>query len=117
MEKPKLLLDENIGVITAVRLRKEGYDVVSVLEACPSATDEEVLALAREQERILVTLDRDFGRLVFYYSQRHVGIIFLRLKKESAQSINSVLMKVLKHNADVLKGRFITVNETNVKIR
>ena len=42
-----------------------GHDVLSALEAAPGATDDELLALALAEQRILVTEDKDFGELVF----------------------------------------------------
>ena len=43
----------------------QGHDVLSAIERNPRATDEEILALAIEERRILVTEDKDFGELVF----------------------------------------------------
>ena len=117
MKKAKLLLDENIGVLTITALRKEGYAILSILEDFPSASDEEVLDMAQRQGRVLVTLDKDFGRLIFQYSQKHVGVIFLRLKKESAENINKVLIKILDEYSDKLEGKFLTVSEKNVRIK
>jgi predicted nuclease of predicted toxin-antitoxin system len=43
-------------------------------------SDEEVLAIAVREQRILLTYDRaDFGELIFRYRHRHCGVILLRL--------------------------------------
>ena len=42
-----------------------GHDVLSASEAAPRATDDELLALALAEQRILITEDKDFGELVF----------------------------------------------------
>ncbi len=117
MRKLKLLFDENIGTRVALALRASGYDVVSIIEDAPGSTDIHVLKMARRENRIVVTLDRDFGALVFRDSKPHVGVIFLRLQKESVQNITFVLENVLQKHADKLKGRFITASETDVRIR
>jgi predicted nuclease of predicted toxin-antitoxin system len=46
-------------------LAAQGHDGLSALERNPRAADEELLAPAMEERRILVTEDKDFGELVF----------------------------------------------------
>ena len=41
-----------------------GHDVLSALEVAPRASDQELLALALAEQRILVTEDKDFGELL-----------------------------------------------------
>ena len=52
-----------------------GHDVLSATEVDPSATDGALLALAMEQERVIITEDKDFGELVFLHGLRHPCIV------------------------------------------
>ena len=52
-------------------LRSEGHDVLSAIDVNPTATDSELLDLALEQGRVLITEDKDFGELVFVRRQPH----------------------------------------------
>ena len=62
----KLLLDQDVYAATARFLLDLGHDVVPVAGIGLSrAQDQEILRVAQEQNRILVTRDRDFGHLVF----------------------------------------------------
>ena len=61
----RLLANENIPLATVEALREAGEDVVSVTEDSPGATDEAVIRWARQEERVVVTFDRDYGELVF----------------------------------------------------
>ncbi|HEY4527821.1 MAG TPA: DUF5615 family PIN-like protein [Candidatus Paceibacterota bacterium] len=97
-------------------LRKGGYDAKSILESNRGTDDETVLRLASEEGRILVTLDRDFGRLVFLKSQRHVGVIFMRLSNETPQNIFSVLLTVLENYGNEIQNKFLTVSESGIRI-
>lgn len=117
MEKLRLLLDENIGARTAQELRLCGFDVASILEDASGATDNTVLKRAQKEKRIIVTLDRDFGTLVFRDSKPHVGVLFLRLQKESHENITSVMMDVLKQHGEKLSRRFTVATEKTVRIR
>ena len=113
----KLLLDENIGRIVAQGLRSQGYDIKSILEEHPSLDDASVLLLAQKERRILVTLDKDFGKLIFLNSNKHVGVIFLRLKKESPENILAVLTDILSRYKNKLRNRFITSPESSIRLK
>jgi predicted nuclease of predicted toxin-antitoxin system len=117
MAKPKLLLDENIGKIVVESLRSQDYNVLSVLESFPGAEDKRILETAVKEERIFITLDKDIGRLIYLYSQNHVGVIFLRLKTESAEDIIKSLLPILDKYSDKLKEKFTTISETRIRIR
>ena len=67
----RLLADENIPQPAVDALRAAGHDVHAVQEGSPGASDEEVLAAARAQSRILLTFDLDMGQLVF---ERRLGV-------------------------------------------
>jgi len=48
-----------------------GHDVRPVFDVDPRASDEAILALALQDERVLVTEDKDFGELVFVHRLPH----------------------------------------------
>lgn len=117
MGKITLLLDENIGIRVADALQENGYDIVSIIRQNPGITDQEVLDRAIIENRIIVTLDKDFGRLVYQYSQKHTGVISLRLNDESPQNVVKVLMRVLNQYGSELGGKFTTVSETKIRLK
>jgi len=55
------LADENLDFPIISALRNAGYDVLSVSELSPSIDDNEVLKIANNENRILLTSDKDFG--------------------------------------------------------
>jgi predicted nuclease of predicted toxin-antitoxin system len=60
------------------RLRAEGHDVAYVPEISAGIRDDEVLARANAEDWVLLTEDKDFGDLAFYYGNRSSGIVLLR---------------------------------------
>ena len=60
-------------------LRSEGLDVVYAKEVCPGKGDSEVLRLAAEAGRILVTDDLGFGELAVRRGQPAAGVVILSL--------------------------------------
>lgn len=113
----KFLVDEDIGKLVTESLRKEGHDVRSAIEDLKGFPDEEILKIAYKEDRILVTLDQDFGRMIYQSQPPHRGVILLRLKKESQEAIIKILEKVIKQIGENLKNKFTIVTEEKIRIR
>lgn len=76
----KFLLDESTEYRIAAFLTDQGHDVAAIAHDYPAALpDGEVLAIAKREQRILITNDADFGELVFRHKQRHSGVILFRM--------------------------------------
>jgi predicted nuclease of predicted toxin-antitoxin system len=74
-----LFTDENIDPEFLHYLRVQGFDVFDVKEnGLSGSMDDVLLALAFEQNRIIVTLDSDFGTLIYRDNHPFLGIIYLR---------------------------------------
>ena len=93
-----------------------GHDVLSALERDSRATDEELLALANEEQRILITEDKDFGELVFVRQMRHPCIIrFVEMRVEEKVA---AMRDLIEHHADDMRGgAIIVVTRDRVRIR
>ena len=93
-----------------------GHDVLWAGAWPEDPGDEEILSLAQQQDRILVTLDKDFGELAIVRGKPHAGI--LRLVNFSARSQASVCMRVLaKYGGELQSGAIATVEPGKLRIR
>ena len=113
----KFLLDESADGRLGAHLRSLGHDVTSIAADYEQSLDDaRVLAIAYDAERILVTDDRDFGRLVFVLHHPHSGVIYLRLGRNvELETKFRHLDHVLTNYADQLR-KFITVSLDRVRI-
>ena len=50
----RLFADECVAGTIIERLREVGFDIVRAIDVCPTADDEEVLARAHQDQRVLV---------------------------------------------------------------
>lgn len=113
----RFLLDENAELRLARFLRDRGHDVTAIVRDYPtSLPDEEVLALAERESRILLTNDRDFERHVLQRGRPHSGIIFFRLPQGRIDLKLERLAYVLDAYAGQL-GQFLEVTEYEVVVR
>jgi predicted nuclease of predicted toxin-antitoxin system len=76
----KFKLDENVDLRILSRFRSAGYDVATVPEQnLISAPDTKVIEVCRQEERCLVTADRDFTNRIRYNPANYAGIAVIRL--------------------------------------
>ena len=89
----KILLDTCIwgGVIEALKV--SGHDVIWAGAWDVDPGDDEILAHAHQEGRVLVTLDKYFGELAVVRDQPHAGIV--RLVNWSALQQASICLSVL----------------------
>ena len=111
----RFLVNECTGPGVARWLRANGHDVISIHERNRGALDEDILAIAVSEERIVVTNDKDFGERVFRDGLPHRGIILLRLADERTVISTRTLSRLLDIYTDELMDRFIVVTESTVR--
>ncbi|HEY2415904.1 MAG TPA: DUF5615 family PIN-like protein [Pirellulaceae bacterium] len=112
----KLLLDSCVWGKAADDLRAAGHDVDWSGNWPQDPGDDAILACAHAEERILVTLDKDFGELAIVHNQPHHGI--LRLVNFSARQQAAACLAVLAaHGDDLLAGAIITAEPGRMRVR
>jgi predicted nuclease of predicted toxin-antitoxin system len=73
------LADENIHSAVAAHLRASGHDVKGVASLGSVGLDDvSVMRLSVAEGRVILTHDRDFGRLAVAVGEPFVGIVYLR---------------------------------------
>jgi predicted nuclease of predicted toxin-antitoxin system len=116
----RLLLDENLSPETATFLRS-AYDAdVSPLVSRPEAgADDDVVAeLARKEKRVVVTFDLDFGEMCHFGAKGALGVIVLRLRDQTVESVNRVLGLFFDQPPDDidLEHSLVVLRENSVRI-
>lgn len=113
----KFLVDESTDARLADYLTELGHDARTVARHYTrSLGDAEILAIAREEGRILITQDRDFGELVFRRGHPHAGVIFFRLTTTRLSVKTARLSHILSAYPDQL-SQYLVVTEHSVRVR
>lgn len=115
----KLLLDQGLPRLTATLLRKMGLDTVHTGEiGYSTASDEAILQKARDEERIVVTLDADFHSILALSESRTPSVIRIRREglhaKETAILIHEVISRCVE---DFKCGAVVTIQFDRIRIR
>ena len=111
----KFLVDRCAGATLAQWLRSKGHDVIEARELGPDPGDEQLLAQAFAEHRVLVTLDKDFGALVFAKGLPHSGVVRLP-DAPAAERVRLFERLLATHEKDMGNGTVVTVRGDRVRI-
>jgi predicted nuclease of predicted toxin-antitoxin system len=112
----KLLLDACVWGKAADHLRAAGHDVVWVGDWPADPGDDAILATAHAEQRICVTIDKDFGELAVRRGQPHCGI--LRIVGFSARRHAEVcIAAITTHGDELLAGALVTAEPGRLRLR
>jgi hypothetical protein len=116
----KIKTDENIGRRAVELLRDAGHDVITVFEQdLAGSADDAIFAACRAEQRVLVTLDRDFGEPLRFPSERSAGIMVQELgSRASLQGLADRIREFLALAATrAVAGELWIVEPGRVRIR
>lgn len=111
------LIDVGVSKKVENYLDEEGFNVKAVRDVDPSMTDSEIIKLAFKEDRIIITMDKDFGELVYHSSMDHSGIILLRLEDATSQEKLKITKEILAKYSDKLKDHFSVYQRGKFRIR
>jgi len=92
----KFLGDMGISPRTIALLREQGYDAIHLVEEnLEKMTDSNILNKARQEERVLLTVDLDFTQLLAISGESLPSVILLRLGNVSRKVVNRHLLAIV----------------------
>lgn len=115
----KLLLDQGLPLSAAALLRDAGIDTLHVGEIGMSeAEDAEIIQRARNEGRVVATLDADFHILLALDEAISPSVIRIRIERLRAQALTDLLLTVIAECQEELEqGSAITVEPSRIRIR
>ncbi|MCA2640769.1 MAG: hypothetical protein EWV49_09915 [Microcystis aeruginosa Ma_QC_Ch_20071001_S25] len=115
----KFLGDMGISPRTIALLREQGYDAIHLIEEnLEKMTDQNILDKARQEERILLTVDLDFAQLLAISGDSLPSVILFRLGNVSREVVNRRLLAILNNYAtELTNGLIISVTDVSIRLR
>ena len=114
------LIDENLAPRLASELVGVGHDAVHVSElGLRSSPDQEILKVAFNQKRILISRDTDFGQLIEQDSAGSPSLVLIR--RMSDYRVKAILGRVLvllsAHSEVLTFGGIVVVDGSRERVR
>ena len=111
----RFLIDRCAGRRLADWLRAHGHDVAEARERGPDPGDRTRLQRVSAEDRVLVTIDTDFGKFVFLERIPHAGLV--RLPDVPAHARITLMEQVLSLPvAADMKGIVVTVRGGRIRV-
>ncbi|MBC7252038.1 MAG: DUF5615 family PIN-like protein [Anaerolineae bacterium] len=114
----RFVTDENVARLVIEKLQAAGHDVQDVRAiGLAGAGDDEIIALALRDRRIIVTHDKDFGQILGYPLKEHGGVVLIRLRRPTPINSWHALKRVLAAvPEETMSGRVVVVEETRIRV-
>jgi predicted nuclease of predicted toxin-antitoxin system len=115
----KFLIDNAVSPFLAENLVARGYDAVHVRDlGMAAAPDEDIFALATQEDRIIVSADTDFGTLLaFQQTSKPSFILFRQTDKRPVSQLNCLLANLPQLQDDLLAGCVVVFDDRRLRIR
>ncbi|MCC6569261.1 MAG: DUF5615 family PIN-like protein [Anaerolineales bacterium] len=112
----RLLANENFPLDAVEALREAGHDVAWIREDSRGMSDDKILVRAQDENRVLVTFDKDFGELAFRSKlPSQSGVILFRITPISSQYIAQVAVEALA-SRDNWAGHFSVIEDNRIRM-
>jgi predicted nuclease of predicted toxin-antitoxin system len=115
----KILLDQGLPRTAAAILREHGIDAVHTGECgLATASDAEIIERAKQEQRVIVTLDSDFHAILVLARATAPSVIRIREEGLRAEA-TSVLVEsvVVACQEDLAAGAVVTVHQGRIRAR
>ena len=114
-----ILLDQGLPRSAASLLRDEGWDVLHTGDIGLSrSTDRQILEFARNEQRVIITLDSDFHTILALTNASTPSVIRIRLEGLRGPDLALLIKRIWSRvEPQVKKGAMVTVTESGIRIR
>lgn len=113
----KLLANENFPSLAVTGLRDAGHDVLWARTDMGGAADDVILQRSQDDQRLVVTFDKDFGELAFRWGlPATCGVILFRLRMSSPEYVRKRVVEIFAERVD-WTGHLFVVEESRIRTR
>ena len=111
----RFLIDRCAGRRLAEWIRSDGHDVLEARHLGPDPGDRALLERAEAENRILITIDTDFGELIYLHEVPHAGLV--RLPDVPPEQRIVLLAEVIERHRQALEAQaVITIRGDRIRI-
>ena len=113
----KFLADECLHVAIAEALRRAGHEVAMIQASAAGASDRVVLQRALRGRAILLTTDKDFGRIVIARGAASAGVVLFRRSARRPDRAAARLLAAIDEHGERLHDLYVVVTPERVRVR
>jgi len=109
------LANENISRICVNILRESGLDVLYIGDDFASIQDVDVVKIANQEERLIITRDRDYGELIFRNNLIiEGGVLYVRTLPIQKGEIANITLRLIQDGYHFRRS-LVVVSENGIR--
>ena len=114
----KFLANENFPLPSTKLLRELGFDVKSIAEEMFGISDNEVVTVAQNEQRIILTFDSDYGEIIYRHGlDNPPSVIYFRDKGLEPLFAGRMLQHLMNNTEISFENAFTFVEANNIRQR
>lgn len=113
----RFLADESFSFAIISVLREKGYNIKWIGEIAPGISDRAVYQIAKEDDRVILTEDKDFGELAVRFKLKTSGVVLLRISSKEKELRQKRVFELLERFPDKLEGHLVVINPEKFRFR
>jgi predicted nuclease of predicted toxin-antitoxin system len=98
-------------------LQSKGMEVIRIVDIDPTMPDVEILEFANQHDALLITVDKDFGDLIYYSNKPHSGILLLRIEDASPNDFLKIIEHIFENHWNKIGRNFCVFKSGKLRIR
>lgn len=114
----KLLANENFPLARVKFLASRNFDIKAIGVDNFGISDREVMEIAMNESRVILTFDRDYGELIFRHNYKpDMGVIYLRLESFESEEPGWIIEKLLKDSNFIFTRKLTVITSDSIRQR
>ena len=113
----KIIIDIGVGKIIEEWISLQNLEVISIRKINHEMPDLDILNLANKEKALIITMDKDFGELVYKHFSFHHGVLLLRLEDAVAEEKLSVIQNIFSTHYSQIRNNFCVYQNGKLRIR
>lgn len=112
----KFLANENVPFSSVKDLKIKGFDIKSIGVDNPSISDNQVMKIAIDEMRTIITYDSDYGELIFKHGFKpKAGVIFIRNQPSDPLETSKIIEKLISLEHLTFEGALTVVDSNSIR--
>ena len=98
-------------------LRQKSLKFIRIVDINSRMSDTDIITLAFQNNAILITVDKDFGDLIFYSGKVHSGVLLLRIEDASSDDFLKIIQFIFENYWEQIPNNFCVFKNGKLRIR